>query len=248
IPGHLFRMDDDLGWSVRPDRTTRHRTRYFDITYATNSLGFRDKPRVSQTPGVAHRIVLYGDSSVFGWGVAQGERFSDIVERETPTVEVWNHAVPGYGLDQEIILYEKERRALPVNEIMFFVDRFTLSRIRTNFIYAKYKPMFVQEPGGRLELIRPPRLKSLAISVLYEVLSPLYFPHLVQTAVANLQTGLGRGDTTETPPKGIEQRRDIGALETALLNRAVQMAREAHHRISILAANLSEADRGALRE
>ena len=45
IPGGLFAIDDELGWTLLADKERRHRTRYFDVLYTTNAFGFRDIPR-----------------------------------------------------------------------------------------------------------------------------------------------------------------------------------------------------------
>lgn len=241
IPG-FFASDDELGWRMRPARTSRHRTRYFETTYTTNSLGYRDQRRTTSAGGGRHKIALYGDSLVFGWGVADGERFSDIMALERPTLEVWNHGVPGYGLDQEIVAYEEERHRLPIDEVMFFVGETTLSRIHTGFIFGRYKPMFVQEPDGRLTLIGIPKARNVAMGVVSEMLIRLYAPALLRTAAANVQAGFSHASTS-----GADERL-VGAFENALLGRAVRAARESNHRMSILAANLSRDDRRVLHD
>src|SRR5689334_22947313 len=69
IPGHLFVIDDVLGWKFRPNARTVHRTRYFTVEYLTDSSGFRDEQLSSPPAQGVYRILLYGDSLMFGWGV-----------------------------------------------------------------------------------------------------------------------------------------------------------------------------------
>ena len=83
-------------------------------------------------------------------GVEESERFSDLLEDKLKGLEILNHAIPGWGLDQEILLYEKEGAALRADEAMFFVGRSTLRRIHSAFIYSKYKPMFTLRQDGEL--------------------------------------------------------------------------------------------------
>jgi hypothetical protein len=82
ISGHPFILDDELGWKLAPSKTTTHHSLYFDTRYTTNSFGFRDKPRSTAKSDDAYRILLYGDSLIFGWGLNDGERFSDLIENE----------------------------------------------------------------------------------------------------------------------------------------------------------------------
>jgi hypothetical protein len=44
---------------------------------------------------------------IFGWSLKAEERFSDLIESKRQGAAIWNQSVPGYGLDQEIVLYEK---------------------------------------------------------------------------------------------------------------------------------------------
>jgi hypothetical protein len=192
--------------------------------------------------------VLYGDSSIFGWGVNAGERFSDLLEAATPGLEIWNHAVPGWGLDQEIVLYEKEGEALPADEVIFFVDGSTLSRIHFAYLYSKYKPLFVRQPDGRLAEVAPPKGRNAQVNFLYEALSPFYLPYFVQTQLTTinefLQVRMAHMDAVPT----LEFRRLIDGFSKDLLRIALDTARSRHHRMTILMANLSQADRKELRD
>ena len=129
-------IDDDLGWKLAPSKTSTHHSRYFDTEYTTNSFGFRDKPRSTTKAAGSYRILLYGDSFIFGWGVNAGLRFADLIEARTPGLEMWNRAVPGWGLDQQIVLYQNEGETLPADEVIFFAGSGTLYRTRTAYVYS----------------------------------------------------------------------------------------------------------------
>jgi hypothetical protein len=178
IPGRLFVTDDDLGWKLAPSKTGRHRTRYFDAKYITNSFGFRDKGRTAVKRPDIHRILLYADSFIFGWGVNDADLFSDVVESKKPGLEIWNHGISGYRLDQEILLYEREGASVNADEAIFFVGPNTLKRIDEPFLYAKYKPMFVRQEDGRLVLLPVPKGNNAAIGMFYAILIPFYLPYL----------------------------------------------------------------------
>lgn len=55
------------------------RERFFGVDVVTNSDGFRDVEMGPKEPGT-RRIGLLGDSVTFGWGVAYGDRFSELLE------------------------------------------------------------------------------------------------------------------------------------------------------------------------
>jgi lysophospholipase L1-like esterase len=72
----------------------------------TNAAGFRSdrefvKPR---TPGT-FRAVLFGDSQTAGFGVSNAQRYSDVVERLVPNLEVYNYALDGTSTDQQYLAY-----------------------------------------------------------------------------------------------------------------------------------------------
>ena len=245
IPGHLFMIDDELGWKFRPSRTSIHRTRHFAVEYTINASGFRDQTRpVARRPGT-YRILLYGDSQVFGWGLPQADRFSDLIERRTTGLEVWNRAVPGYGVDQEVLSYERDAESLSFNEAMFFVGGGTLGRIRTEYIYGKYKPVFSRSPDGGLNVKRVPQVKNRIMTVLYEMLSPLYLPYFLQNQLASTQQSFFASALRNK--KLSDEPEYVSELGKAILQRARLTARRKHQRMSVLVNDLSPADRKELR-
>jgi len=64
-----------------------------------NSLGFRDSEPVNP------KILLLGDSFTYGWGVAQGGTFADLME-DSLNMEVMNAGVPGYWPEKEVKLLD----------------------------------------------------------------------------------------------------------------------------------------------
>jgi hypothetical protein len=109
---------------------------------------------VVKHPGT-ERMLLYGDSVIFGWGIPTNERISNRLQ--SADLEIWNLAVPGYGLDQEILSYRRDGQRLGADEVVFFVSSATLQRLGTSYIYKKYKPVFCLDTKGNLTLKPPPR-------------------------------------------------------------------------------------------
>ena len=245
IPGRLFVVDDELGWKFRPGRTSIHRTRYFAVEYVINTSGFRDRSRPNPRSSHVHRILLYGDSVIFGWGVPQAERFSDLLEQRIRGLEVWNHGVPGYGLDQEVLSYEREAESLAFDEAMFFVSRGTLERIQAGYIYAKYKPVFSHTPDGGLKVEPIPTVKNRGVTLLYEMFSPLYLPYFLQNQAAILKETFAAsalvGKSISGEPKYLSK------LAKDILQRVRATTRRKNQRMSVLVADIWTADRDDLR-
>lgn len=98
-----------LGWKLIPH--TKHLFRKEEQPYliVINSKGLRDREHSYEKSKGLFRIVVVGDSFVFGsGGVEASDRFTDILEKSTRNVEVINMGVPAYGTDQEYLYLKRE--------------------------------------------------------------------------------------------------------------------------------------------
>src|SRR5262245_30252165 len=109
-PGRELRMadlirrsdDDRIVYELRPGTLGRflgHEVRII-------ALGMRDRPRSAAKPAGVFRILVLGDSQLFGWGVGQEESFAPVLEsllaaRDPHRFEVLNAGVPGYNTVME---------------------------------------------------------------------------------------------------------------------------------------------------
>jgi hypothetical protein len=74
---------------------------------AINAGGIRSDREYSVTkPKGVCRIVVCGDSMAAGQFVSNAQRFSELLERRIPHLEVVNLALEGSGTDQQVLLYE----------------------------------------------------------------------------------------------------------------------------------------------
>jgi len=101
--------------------TTGDNTSYFALrwnkthTISVNSHGFREREITKQKPANVYRIIVIGDSLTYGQGVAEQDRFSNIIERklnETKIAteiayEVLNFGKPGAETIDHIGFLEK---------------------------------------------------------------------------------------------------------------------------------------------
>ncbi len=101
--------DDLLGWKLVPRAKHLYRKEEQAYLIAINSKGLRDTEHSYDKPTGVFRIVVVGDSFVFGsGGVETSERFTDILEKSTKNIEVINMGVPAYGSDQEYLYLKTE--------------------------------------------------------------------------------------------------------------------------------------------
>lgn len=101
--------DQVMGWRLQPN------TRIWDEAHSItiNSHGFRGPETSLEKPAGTFRIVLLGDSSVFGHGVGDAQTLSSQLQRRLreevvqPPVEVLNFGTAGYSTVQSILLMEQ---------------------------------------------------------------------------------------------------------------------------------------------
>jgi lysophospholipase L1-like esterase len=136
--------DAGLGWRYRPGSSVRHVTTDFDVPVDVNERGFRDAP-FPVSGAVTHPLVLaLGDSQTFGWGVPVGQAFPARLS-ERLGVRVLNMSVSGYGTDQELLLWQREGRALEPDIVILTVCANDTREVYRPAMYGREKPWFVLE-------------------------------------------------------------------------------------------------------
>lgn len=97
----LYIEDKNVGYHLWPSTSTfdRYPATSPKITaLISNSDGFRCS-REYGSGGGEERLLVVGDSFVFGMGVAADDRFTEVLERELPGWRVDNLGMTGWGID-----------------------------------------------------------------------------------------------------------------------------------------------------
>jgi lysophospholipase L1-like esterase len=106
-------FDPVIGWRGRKLYTARFKRPDFDVVVAQNAAGFRKQenlePKLNKAP---HSVFVFGDSFVWGWGVGQGEVFTDRMNLLLPNYSVLNYGINGVGTVVEYELFSTEVRKL----------------------------------------------------------------------------------------------------------------------------------------
>jgi hypothetical protein len=145
-----YRYDAELGWAPVPNSSsivTTART----IHARHNSLGFRD---IEFVRDARQRMLLIGDSFVWGVDAEPGERFTDLLRSRISKFAIVNAGVSGYGTDQEFLLLQRiwDRIEPSLVVLIFCTDNDRLDN-GTNIRYDGYqKPYFAPGPDGALVL------------------------------------------------------------------------------------------------
>ena len=150
-------LDAELGWAPRPDG------RFFGTEF--DGLG----ARVSARPhgldkGASRRILTFGGSFTMGDEVGALEAWPSLLEEAREDLEVLNFGVPGYGMDQAYLRFQRVAPELAPDEIWFGLLPAASLRVSTHFGPASnkwdktplFKPRFLPLDDGGLRWIPNP--------------------------------------------------------------------------------------------
>lgn len=152
----MYVPDESAGYRLAPNFAGRLEKAGIVTEFSTNSLGMR-----GQEPGAttAARILVLGDSYVFGWGVAQGEEWIEVVERELNaqlgerSVEGWNGGVNGYGTIGALAQLRRIGPELRPDLVLlgFFANDFTdnflgpVYEVRNGYLFDRFSHDYLEE-------------------------------------------------------------------------------------------------------
>ena len=121
--------DPVLGHRGRPNVVQQFRLSDFDVVVEHDRDGFRKPGRPRVSPADAPKLLVFGDSFTWGWGVGQGSVFTDLLADDLPQFAVRNLGISGVGTVVEFRLFEtagpaKNLRRGDVVAVMFFRNDF----------------------------------------------------------------------------------------------------------------------------
>lgn len=124
-----------------------------------NELGLRGPEIQADHPG-SLRVLVFGDSYVFGVGVSEERLLTAQLARllaSVSAVEVVNMGVAGYSTDQQYLLWQELGARLEPDLVILVVCDNDYVGNTENFAYRQYyKPYFELQPDGGLRLRNVP--------------------------------------------------------------------------------------------
>jgi hypothetical protein len=121
-----------------------------------NSRGIRsDREYSCRKPRAVRRIIVCGDSMAAGQFVSNSQRFSELLERSVPDLEVINLSLEGSGTDQQVLIYEHV--GLKYEHDLVLLLPF-LQNIRRNMVEAREG---IDAKTGQVVLRAKPRFEFL---------------------------------------------------------------------------------------
>ncbi|MEN8160280.1 MAG: SGNH/GDSL hydrolase family protein [Myxococcota bacterium] len=145
---HAFHQSDPvLGWIGRPNLRQRFASRDFDVLVEHGPDGFRLAEPPASASATRHVLVL-GDSFVWGWGVGQGEIFTDHIQRAlAPDVAITNRGLNAIGTSQEYLILGRELEARKYDRVLLM---FTPNDVKDNADPKEGRRPWFELEGDRL--------------------------------------------------------------------------------------------------
>lgn len=140
--------DEVLGWKYVPDSEDNIVSSEFSVTYKINSRGIRDREHTLEKKQGVLRILALGDSLTFGEGIDLGMRYTDVLEQALKNTDVINMGNQGYGIDQNLLMLEREGFAYRPDFVVLFVSKVGLDRCALYWDNS-YKPRFELDESGK---------------------------------------------------------------------------------------------------
>jgi len=152
----FFRYDSLLGWHLQPDFKGPFQRPQFSTFVTINSHGLRGAEHSYEKPSGKKRILVLGDSFVWGFGVNDDEIFTALMEKDISDVDVVNGGVTAYGTTQELLWLEREGFSYHPDLVVVVMYLNDLSDNVTQIYNGYYRPLMVRNLDGTLRLTGVP--------------------------------------------------------------------------------------------
>jgi lysophospholipase L1-like esterase len=187
----FWQYDPLLGWAHVPGIEGVFASHGFETDVKINAAGFRGKNVDLERRTAKKRVLVLGDSLVWGFGVNGGDTVTSKLEQISPDTEAINLAVSGYSTDQELLLYRDLGYRYKADLVVLIV---ALNDLRGNLSTKEYviygKPAFVWV-GENLTVANQPVEKT---PVILRLLNQAASRSYILTALARIIQELGRPD------------------------------------------------------
>jgi hypothetical protein len=153
----IIRPDQDIGYRYLPDLFTRICHNDHAYVLETNGQGFRNSFSFENQEPEGYRILALGDSYLSGDGVANKDRFTDIIG-ENCGIRIMNMGLAGSGTDQQLLIQEKIAADYDYNALLLVPFVRNLNRnFSLTMLFMEQAMSFVLDfvSGKRVEINKP---------------------------------------------------------------------------------------------
>jgi hypothetical protein len=171
----IFESDPAVGYRLRPSRNMAlysRKNQHFDLV-VSNADGFRSNRELDVDDG-RRRILIVGDSFVFGLGVRVEDRMTEQLEATASTWRVDNLGMPGWGMDLMIRAIEQYGGKARPHIVVLAIYSGDFQRLLPYFAGVGYRFSKFDLVGGELVTVPFPHVTfwehSRIVQLLYRTL------------------------------------------------------------------------------
>ena len=194
------------GYTYMPEARWRVPSPRGGYLVRANAAGFRSEHEFvpERQPGT-FRVLLFGDSQTAGDGVGNAGRYSDLLEKAVPGLEVYNYAVGGQAPDQQLLLFQEQTEierdlvvvGMYVENIRRITTRLVKQRDTNGEVVFRAKPYFELEDDELVLHNVPVPKEAWTEETLPEEFRPHVYAHGVgERLVDHLKGALQRAPLT----------------------------------------------------
>jgi lysophospholipase L1-like esterase len=207
--GSFFEPDPRLGFRGRPDFSGRFRQADFDVRVVHDARGFRRHEHLPDRLPVSRSVYVLGDSFTWGYGIAQGGVYTDLLQEQLSDCHVRNFALCASGTVQQHAIFEQEICPVltpgDVVVLAFYANDFSDNAghmVAFPRLYAELRDGAVCEVPPRQLRLATWKKFAKDSSCLVNLLASCWERYREPRAAANQPASGGTAITAATPPGG----------------------------------------------
>jgi lysophospholipase L1-like esterase len=158
-----------VGYRGKPAFSGRFRRSEFDVNIKHDENGFRKQEFQQAMEKSNHRVLIFGDSFTWGWGVDQGKVFTDQMNKWMPGYHIRNFGLNASGTVQQFSIFESFAR-----NIVQPGDTVVLAFVYNDFTDNVNRPLRAEVRNGQVRRVGPTQLLGAKRSFDLKHVSYLY--------------------------------------------------------------------------
>ncbi|MBC7731543.1 MAG: SGNH/GDSL hydrolase family protein [Bacteriovorax sp.] len=128
----LFEYHPSISYRFIPGLRLRVEHEAGGYLVRTNGSGFRcEREFVAPKTAGKRRVLVFGDSITAGDAVSNPKRYTDLLERLIPDLEVYNFGLPGTGTDQQYLVWREFARLIEADAVVLTVPFENIRRVNS---------------------------------------------------------------------------------------------------------------------
>lgn len=193
VPMDVYQYHPILGKQTKPNSQASSLRTGEKIVYKFDQYGARTSPWTEQGESQC-TVVALGDSETMGFGLNSNEIWTSKLNQRNKKLKVYNFAVSGYGIDQNVLRFEHDAKKTNPQLVIVNLPHFGAKRHMAAFRFGFTKPYYDwNQNTDQLNLMLAHMHKPLKLSLrelLPEFSQSSFVVKLTNMALENVEKAL----------------------------------------------------------